>query len=137
MAENQPSNANQPYANSRVKLRTRWWQFWRPVRPVYPEARANDGDEEQSYSALIALVTAGVLVVLVLAFLVALLIRLAEPNEDGKQPASNPEAALSLVFVATVVVLILVMCTLSIVFRRPGVYDESEAMGLPRGAFGP
>ena len=32
------------------------------------------------------------------------------------------------------VVLILVMCTLSIVFRRLGVYDRYEAMGLPRGS---
>jgi amino acid transporter len=47
---------------------------------------------------------------------------------------NNPAAALSLVLVAATVVLILVMCTLTIVFRRLRIQDKSQPMGLPRGS---
>lgn len=80
-------------------------------------------------SAIDALIAAGILVSVVLGVSVGLLILLARQGKDR-----GPEAALSLVFVATVVVLILVMCTLSIVFRRLEVYDPGQAMGLPRGS---
>ncbi len=78
------------------------------------------------WSAVTALVVCGSFVVLVLAGTVALLYLTAEK--------ASPEAALSLVFVAAAVVLILVVCTLSIVFRRLGIHDRDEAMGLPTGS---
>jgi hypothetical protein len=83
---------------------------------------------KKEYSAIWALVIAGVVFVGVLGAAVGLLILLAH------SPASGPEAALSLVFVAAAVVLILVVCTLTIVFKRLGIFDPDEAMGLPRGS---
>jgi amino acid transporter len=79
-------------------------------------------------SAVTSLAISGVLVVLVLGAAVVLLGQLAQTGNDG------PEAALSLVFVATAVVLILVVCTLTIVFKRLQLTDAQEAMGLPKGS---
>jgi hypothetical protein len=76
----------------------------------------------------LALIISGVLAVGVLAAAVWLLLQLVEKEETG------PEAALSLVFVATAVVLILVVCTLTIVFKRLWLANRNEAMGLPPGS---
>jgi amino acid transporter len=70
-----------------------------------------------------ALVTAGMLWVTVV-----LLKKLAP------EAAQSIEASLSLVFVAAGVILILVVCTLTIVFRRLLLTDRKEPMGLPRGS---
>jgi amino acid transporter len=92
------------------------------------ELAGTEPPEDRKLSAVTALAVSGVLAVLVLGAAVVLLGQLAQSGNDG------PEAALSLVFVATAVVLILVVCTLTIVFKRLRLSDDNEAMGLPRGS---
>jgi hypothetical protein len=53
---------------------------------------------------------------------------------SGATGKSGPEGALSIMFVAAAVILILVVCTLTIVTKRLGLHDQTEAMGLPRGS---
>lgn len=114
--------------------RSRWWylgQFFRPGAehaPEDPYREEGEQSEDPRWSALWALIMSGVLSVGVLAAAVWLLLKLA------KQSGTGPEAALSLVFVATAVVLILVVCTLTIVFKRLWLSDRSAAMGLPPGS---
>jgi hypothetical protein len=91
------------------------------------EALEKDG-EDPRWSAVQALALAAFIAVFVLAITVGLLWGLA------KSKGSGPESALSLVFVAAAVVLILVVCTLSIVFKRLRLEDSGEAMGLPKGS---
>jgi heme/copper-type cytochrome/quinol oxidase subunit 2 len=91
------------------------------------EALEKDG-EDPRWSAVQALALAAFIAVFVLAITVGLLWGLA------KSKGSGPESALSLVFVAAAVVLILVVCTLSIVFKRLRLEDSREAMGLPKGS---
>jgi amino acid transporter len=83
--------------------------------------------DPRRWSAVRALLAAGTLMVAVLAATVLLL-------AANDSVLSNPAAALSLVLVAATVVLILVMCTLTIVFRRLRIHDKSQPMGLPRGS---
>lgn len=103
--------------------------------PCRPARRRPDGDETDvadespRWSAVKALVAAAIVSSLVLAMTVGLLLLLR--GEDGE---SSPEEALSLVFVAAAVVLILVVCTLTIVMKRLKLVDSREAMGLPRGS---
>ena len=87
-----------------------------------------DQPEDPRWSAVVALVCSAILTVLVLAALVRLLVYLNESGNNG------PESALSLVFVAAAVVLILVVCTLTIVLKRLRLTNRDEAMGLPRGS---
>ena len=86
-------------------------------------------DEDPRWSAVKALVISGGITVAVLAAAVVLLIMLSSEAKE-----SGPETALSLVFVAAAVVLILVVCTLTIVFKRLRLSDPEEPMGLPRGS---
>jgi hypothetical protein len=88
----------------------------------------NTLEENPQWSAVKALVTSSIVSCLVLALIVGLLILL---NKFG---TGGPEEALSLVFVAAAVVLILVVCTLTIVLKRLRLTNSSEAMGLPRGS---
>jgi heme/copper-type cytochrome/quinol oxidase subunit 2 len=87
-----------------------------------------DVPEDSNWSAVKALIVAAGVSVLVLGITVALLVWLANETKGG------PETALSLVFVAAAVVLILVICTLTIVLKRLRLVDGNEAMGLPRGS---
>jgi heme/copper-type cytochrome/quinol oxidase subunit 2 len=89
---------------------------------------AQERPEEPRWSAVKALVWSAAVTVLVLACLVWLLVRLYE------SPAGGPESALSLIFVSAAVVLILVVCTLTIVFKRLRLTNSEEAMGLPKGS---
>jgi hypothetical protein len=114
---------------------SRWWHLGQVFRPTVEGAPTTDPDHEENevaedrrFSALLALIISGVLAVGVLAAAVWLLLELVEKDETG------PEAALSLVFVATAVVLILVVCTLTIVFKRLWLSNRNEAMGLPPGS---
>ena len=113
---------------------SRWWhlgQFFRPTTEgahADPDRPTDERAEDRRFSALLALIISGVLAVGVLAAAVWLLLKLVDKEETG------PEAALSLVFVATAVVLILVVCTLTIVFKRLWLADRNEAMGLPSGS---
>lgn len=93
-----------------------------------PQGSAPGQPEAQKLTAVRALAASGVVAVVVLASAVLLLGQLAKRGDGG------PEAALSLVFVATAVVLILVVCTLTIVFKRLHLEDRQEAMGLPKGS---
>jgi membrane protein YdbS with pleckstrin-like domain len=100
-----------------------------PGTSVPPGTTADDQqDENPHWSAVKALVTASIVSCLVLALIVGLLILL------GNFASFGPEEALSLVFVAAAVVLILVVCTLTIVLKRLRLTNDGEAMGLPRGS---
>jgi hypothetical protein len=92
-----------------------------------PAAISSQRPEDPRWSALTALFGSAIVTVGVLAALVWLLIRLSE-KVDGQ------EAALSLVFVSAAVILILVVCTLTIVLKRLRLTDVAEPMGLPRGS---
>lgn len=85
--------------------------------------------EGTRWSAVVALSIATGSVAGLLLLTVALLIILSR-NET----TDGPEAALSLVFVAATAILVIVICALSIVFKRLNLHDEDEAMGLPRGS---
>ena len=92
--------------------------------------------EDPRWSSVQALVGAALLTVFVLSAIVAMLLVLTKPwgqVEGASAAGDSEEAALSLVFVATAVILILVVCTLTIVFKRLNLVDSTEAMGLPRG----
>lgn len=80
------------------------------------------------WSALLALIVSAVVTVVLLGAIVGMLSLLAQEGGSG------PVSALSLVFVAAAVVLVLVMGALAIVFRRLGIANRSEAMGLPAGS---
>lgn len=84
--------------------------------------------EDDKWSAVWALSGGAGLSALILGVTVALLWFL------DKETSGGPEEALSLVFVAAAVVLILVVCTLTIVLKRLRLVDDKEAMGLPRGS---
>lgn len=86
--------------------------------------------EGPRWSALKALVWSAGVSIGVLAATVGLLILLASSDTTG----GNTEAALSLVFVAATVVLVLVVSALAIVLRRLGLTDGTQAMGLPAGS---
>lgn len=75
-----------------------------------------------------AVVVAAIVSVGILGAITLLVVWLAERNKTG------PEVALSLQFVAAAVLLILVICVLSIIFRLLGLDDRSRAMGLPEGS---
>lgn len=92
------------------------------------EPAGTEQDENPRWSAVKALVTASIGSGLILALIVGLLILLDKFTSGG------PEEALSLVFVAAAVVLILVICTLTIVLKRLRLTNAGEAMGLPRGS---
>jgi uncharacterized membrane protein YhaH (DUF805 family) len=91
------------------------------------EKALSENGEDPRWSAVRALAAVAGITVVVLVALVSLLLWLA--SQGG-----GPESALSLVFVAAAVVLILVLCTLSIVFKRLRLEDAREAMGLPKGS---
>ncbi|WP_062295814.1 hypothetical protein [Demequina maris] len=95
-----------------------WFRRW-----VYHDATATP-----RYSALWALFLSAVISVGVLGASVYLLGRLATETQD------SPEAALSLVFVAAAVVLVLVISALAVVLKRLKLHDASQAMGLPAGS---
>jgi amino acid transporter len=84
--------------------------------------------EGPKWSAVQALIVSAVVSVTVLAASVLLLIFLALQTPD------SPEAALSLVFVAATVVLVLVISAMAIVLRRLELTDKRQAMGLPPGS---
>ena len=90
--------------------------------------RPRDRPEEKKFSAVVAMVITALITVAVLGATVGLLLILSESGDSG------PEAALSLVFVAAAVVLILVVCTLTIVLKRLWLTNPDEPMGLPRGS---
>jgi hypothetical protein len=90
----------------------------KPLRPA-PVRRA---------SPLIVVVVAALLAIGFLAALTSLVMWLADRNKTG------PEVALSLQFVATVILLILIICVLVIVYQRLGLVDKRRAMGLPDGS---
>jgi hypothetical protein len=80
------------------------------------------------WSAVIALALAAAVAGVLLTATVFLLVYLDKSGVNG------PEAALSLVFVAAAVVLVLVICTLTIVLRHLRLTTRKEAMGLPSGS---
>lgn len=81
--------------------------------------------DQKRWSAVKALVAVVAMSVLLIGGTVFLLEVLGD---------DEPEAALSLIFVSAAVVLIVVVCALTIVFRRLGLSNEKEAMGLPSGS---
>jgi hypothetical protein len=83
--------------------------------------------EDPRWSAVQALVISAFVTVGVLASLAGLLVMLSRTS-------SGPESSLSLVFVSAAVVLILVVCTLTIVLKRLRLTNSEEPMGLPRGS---
>lgn len=83
--------------------------------------------EDPRWSAVQALVISAFVTVGVLASLAGLLVLLSRTS-------SGPESSLSLVFVSAAVVLILVVCTLTIVLKRLRLTNSEEPMGLPRGS---
>ena len=85
------------------------------------------GLEDPRWSAVQALVISAFVTVGVLASLAGLLVLLSKTS-------SGPESSLSLVFVSAAVVLILVVCTLTIVLKRLRLTNSEEPMGLPRGS---
>ena len=98
-----------------------------PVETGDAGERAPTREESRRWSAVYALVASALVTVFVLGCLVGLLLLLGEVSD-------SPESALSLVFVAAAVVLILVVCTLTIVLKRLQLSNPEEAMGLPRGS---
>jgi hypothetical protein len=103
-------------------------------------------EDSKNWSAVGALTWMAVLTALMLVLIALLVVYLSDPgggllpwgrsNTSGSGTAgkSGPEGALSIMFVAAAVILILVVCTLTIVTKRLGLHDETEAMGLPRGS---
>jgi hypothetical protein len=122
---NDQSPVDRGRPRQRMRNTDRWWKLLRG-RPQNKDWEWPEDPRWSSVRALVitALVTAGMLWVAV-----RLLKMLAPPEQS-----ESPEASLSLVFVAAGVILILVMCTLTIVFRRLLLTDEQEPMGLPRGS---
>jgi hypothetical protein len=100
-------------------------------------------EDSARWSAVRALGFSAVMSGVLLILIAFLLVYISDPgagilpwgredsNDVGRQ---GPEGALSIMFVAAAVILILVVCTLTIVLKRLGLHDPDEAMGLPVGS---
>ena len=81
------------------------------------------------WSAVWALCISAAATVLLLGSAVALMVFL-----ESRNGRSGPAGALSLMFVAAAVALVLSLCALAIVLKRLGLHDPTRAMGLPPGS---
>jgi ABC-type multidrug transport system fused ATPase/permease subunit len=79
-------------------------------------------------SSVLAVAVAAVITLLFLAGLGGLIVWLSTNGQ------STPLATLPMQFVAAVVLLVLVICILTIVFKRLELSDKTRAMGLPDGS---
>lgn len=102
----------------------RWWWPW--SKPDKSE-NGQRGHPDLSMRALFAVSLVGVVTVVILWCLSRIVVFLDEHD-------AGPQATLAVNFVAAVVLLVLVLCTLAIVFNRLELSDPSRAMGLPEGS---
>jgi hypothetical protein len=106
------------------KDRSRCWRH----KPDTSETGDKNADHPSlSLRALAAVSLAGVGTIVILWFVSRIVVYLDEHD-------AGPQATLAVNFVAAVVLLVLVLCTLTIVFRRLDLGDETRAMGLPEGS---
>jgi uncharacterized membrane protein YhaH (DUF805 family) len=100
-------------------------------------------EDSARWSAVRALGSSAAMSGLLLGLIAFLLIYISDPGGGilpwGREASDGvgrqgPEGALAIMFVAAAVILILVVCTLTIVLKRLGLHDKSEAMGLPVGS---
>lgn len=100
-------------------------------------------EDSARWSAVQAMGWSALMSVLLLALIAFLLVYISDPSSGllpwGRERSDavgrqGPEGALSIMFVAAAVILILVVCTLTIVLKRLGLHDRDEAMGLPVGS---